>query len=835
MSDNQHIQAQFPRKFGNYHLLAPLTQGSMSALYLAVEADRGLERLLVLKTVRSHVADEEYLARFRDEAKLVLEFSHGNLIPAFDAGQIDGEPFLAMELIEGRDLRTVWNRCARKRVAFPIDVAVYIVKELCHGLAYVHSLRDLELVHRDVSPPNIILSFSGEVKLTDFGLASSTMKQWKAPPGIIYGKVAYMSPEQARGEELDGRSDLYAAAIVLWEMLTGQQLFPPGKDQPRDLIERARNPRVPAPSSHASRVPTRLDEICIKGLSARKEDRYASGDELREALTAFLASEYPRTDASRLESFLGKLFAEDIQRERKEREELLEKFRNPVQTMPSTDELRRAAEQAGGLDAGVRPASDSGQSSGAPVLGQSRRHIDVGAPGSVSREAVLLQPPRETSQATSWTVDDHVSGHILAAAGAITGLDMATPVGIETRDVPRWSYLAAVVPDLGTRLRQLRLDPDEPLSETEKWVVSSRDEDHIDLDQLLLFEEGLDRDRDAMTYFATSVPELAMEADERAHQLWQSQNERYRRAGLPWLSRYGARGPLGSAFGTYELALPILLPPELGRTRAAQIATLARMIDGPLPLDCEKLLGAYHPVNHQIILFPWMIELTAMVMGWSASTLERVAILHEASHAILIEGIGAASKGWETYDQAPERMHEILACMLTEATARRLGAASEAQLAGTITELATPEACLLADFPGGPASLACMVREGWFDGISDAVVAMARRVLAERCQTTAAPTHLLVRMNELDPWERTILQVAIAQCLVAGPAPTKGSAVRLEIQMVRKALQDQRMSAIPRTGEWVFPRIADDPAFLRVQALLEGGDVTHAVSARSSK
>jgi serine/threonine protein kinase len=354
MSNNQHIQAQFPRKFGNYHLLAPLTQGSMSALYLAVTGDRGLERLLVIKTVRSHLADEEYLARFRDEAKVVVKLSHGTLIPALDAGQVGVEPFLAMEFIEGRDLRAVWNRCAKKQVAFPIDVAVYIVKELCRGLAYVHSLRDLELVHRDVSPPNIIVSFSGEVKLTDFGLASSTMKRWKSPSGIIYGKVAYMSPEQARDEELDGRSDLYAAAIMLWEMLTGRQLFPPGKDQPQDLLKRARNPRVPAPSSRAPRVPAELDEICLKALAARKEDRYASSDEFCEALTAFLASEYPQTGASRLESFLSELFGEDIERERKEREDLLEKIRDRVQTMPPTDELRRTLEQSGDLDAGVR-------------------------------------------------------------------------------------------------------------------------------------------------------------------------------------------------------------------------------------------------------------------------------------------------------------------------------------------------------------------------------------------------------------------------------------------------------------------------------------------------
>src|SRR5437762_8637579 len=209
----------------------------MGALYLAVTGDRGLERLLVIKTVLPHLADAEYIARFRDEAKVVVKLSHGNLIPVFDAGVVGGEMLLAMDFVEGRDLRAVWNRCAKKQVAFPIDVAVHIVKELCRGLAYAHSFHDLKLVHRDVSPPNVLLAFSGEVKLTDFGLASSTLKIEKTAPGVIYGKVSYMSPEQARGEVIDGRTDLYTAGVLLWELLTGRQLFPLGDKQPGDVLQ----------------------------------------------------------------------------------------------------------------------------------------------------------------------------------------------------------------------------------------------------------------------------------------------------------------------------------------------------------------------------------------------------------------------------------------------------------------------------------------------------------------------------------------------------------------------------------------------------------------------
>src|SRR5215813_12887546 len=200
------VASGFPRPFGKYHLLRPLAQGGMGALYLAVSGDRGLEKLAALKTVLPNLSDREYVGRFRDEAKVVVKLSHGNLVQVFDAGQVGGELYLAMEFIEGKDLRAVWNRCARKGIAFPVDVAVHIIKELCRGLGYAHTFGDLELVHRDVSPPNVLLAYSGEVKLTDFGLASSTLKIEKTVPGVVYGKVSYMSPEQARGESLDPRT-----------------------------------------------------------------------------------------------------------------------------------------------------------------------------------------------------------------------------------------------------------------------------------------------------------------------------------------------------------------------------------------------------------------------------------------------------------------------------------------------------------------------------------------------------------------------------------------------------------------------------------------------------
>ncbi|HMG24906.1 MAG TPA: protein kinase, partial [Kofleriaceae bacterium] len=411
----------YPRKFGKYHLLGPLAQGGMGALYLAVAGDRGLERLMVIKTVLPHLADAEYVARFRDEAKVVVKLSHGNLIPVFDAGLVGGELFLAMDFVEGRDLRAVWNRCAKKQVAFPIDVAVYIVKELCRGLAYAHSFPDLNLVHRDISPPNVLVSYTGEVKLTDFGLASSTLKLEKTAPGIIYGKVAYMSPEQARGEKLDGRSDMYAAAIVLWELLTGRQLFPPGKDQPQDLLARAKNPEPMRPSKRAPRVPVELDEICVKALAPSRDDRYGDCDAMRMALQTWLAQNAPTTDGTRMAGFLLELFSDDIRTERTDRNELLARVRTRALTLPPTDELRLIIEHDG--RASPAAGGDSAVIHDAPVR----------KPGSVGRRATDRQTDtvdrRQAADRRNLPTKpaDHSAGAAAALAAKVEHDDEAEP------------------------------------------------------------------------------------------------------------------------------------------------------------------------------------------------------------------------------------------------------------------------------------------------------------------------------------------------------------------------------------------------------------------------
>jgi len=339
----------FPRRFGPYALAKPLARGGMGALYLAVHPDRTPD-VCVIKTVLPHLADKEYLQRFRDEAKVVVRLSHRNLVPVFDSGQVAGEIYLGMEFVDGRDLRAIWNRCAKKGVAFPIDVAAYLAREVALGLDYAHHFGDIKLIHRDVSPPNVLVGFDGIVKLTDFGLASSTLKLEKTAPGIIYGKVSYMSPEQARGEPLDGRTDLFATGIILWELLTGRQVYParnpnvpqgdaggrPQHDN-EELLRRVRRPQLSPPSQRASRVPPELDRIAMLALAPKLSDRYPSCAEFAAELSEYLAAKHPATNAARVADFMSLLYGEDLAEDRVERDMVLTEARALAAKRQPTD------------------------------------------------------------------------------------------------------------------------------------------------------------------------------------------------------------------------------------------------------------------------------------------------------------------------------------------------------------------------------------------------------------------------------------------------------------------------------------------------------------------
>ena len=268
-------------------------------------------------------SDRAKANRFLDEAKVVLRLTHANLVPTFDAGEIDGEFYIAMDLIEGKDLREIWNRCVRTRTRIPLDVALHVGREVARALSYVHGYGDLNLVHRDVAPPNILLSYFGEVKLTDFGLARSVLKKEHTAPGVVFGRASYLAPEQARGEVADARTDVYSLGIVLWELLTGNQYLQLANLDPTTAMSLVRHPRPQTPSAKAPWITPALDKLLMRALAPAREDRYQSAEELRQALADVMAEVAPRADTERVASFVKGLYEDAIREERMEREKLV--------------------------------------------------------------------------------------------------------------------------------------------------------------------------------------------------------------------------------------------------------------------------------------------------------------------------------------------------------------------------------------------------------------------------------------------------------------------------------------------------------------------------------
>ncbi|MCA9637481.1 MAG: serine/threonine protein kinase, partial [Myxococcales bacterium] len=314
------IEQRFPRAFGPYVLLREVARGGMGELCLAIgEGPGGGERLCMIKKV---LAGPEYRAerraRLLDEARLMVRLSHPNLVQVFDAGNVDGELYLAMEVVEGKDLRAVWNRCAELRRRIPIDFAIYVAREIARGLAYAHEVMGLGLVHRDIAPPNILVSYQGAVKVTDFGLAKSTIAREITGPGMLMGRHSYLSPEQARGLEVDHRADIYAAGVVLWEMLTGRQLLAASHRSPASALAAARNPNIRPPSEVVPGIPDGLDAVVLEALALERERRYPSAERFGSRLSEILARTFPSYDADHAGALVRELFAQEWRSESRE-------------------------------------------------------------------------------------------------------------------------------------------------------------------------------------------------------------------------------------------------------------------------------------------------------------------------------------------------------------------------------------------------------------------------------------------------------------------------------------------------------------------------------------
>src|SRR5690349_24191338 len=280
----------------------------MAEVYRARIAGADERKLLAIKVMRPQLAREaRFVEMFSREGQLAMMLQNRSIVETTEVGKIEGRHYIAMEYIGGRDLTQVLRRCQETNQRIPVPHAVYIAARIAEGLDFAHRLTDtdgriLNIVNRDVSPSNVRLSYDGDVKLLDFGIAQALMK-FTSEIGVLKGKFSYMSPEQIRGMPLDARTDVFSTGIILHEMLTTEKLF--RGDTEFALMEKVRKAEVPPPSNFNRRVTAELDAITLKALARDVADRYQSAAQLAADLDALIATE--RFDPKELRQFMRQL------------------------------------------------------------------------------------------------------------------------------------------------------------------------------------------------------------------------------------------------------------------------------------------------------------------------------------------------------------------------------------------------------------------------------------------------------------------------------------------------------------------------------------------------
>ena len=322
---------KLPVLFGSVYLVDLIGKGGMAEIFLAKEFnDIGAEQLSVIKRILPGLS---HRPGFGDmliaEAKLCSRLSHGNVVQTYDLGQIDGQYYIGMEYVEGFDLNRLLGLCARAKLAIPLQFALFIIMETLRGLDYAHRVTDdddntLGIIHRDVSPTNVLISIDGDVKVCDFGIAKVTQgddAEELVDEYHMKGKVAYMAPEHLNGEPVDIRSDLYAAGILLWELLSGRRLFKSNDEA--DTLKRAKAAEVPPLEDRGFSEFDRLNAIVTKALQKNPDDRYQSGREFIDAIDEYMHDVGLIVSSIKFSEFLMDNFGEDLLQQRMEREQKL--------------------------------------------------------------------------------------------------------------------------------------------------------------------------------------------------------------------------------------------------------------------------------------------------------------------------------------------------------------------------------------------------------------------------------------------------------------------------------------------------------------------------------
>lgn len=306
-----------PTPFGQFLLLERLAVGGMAEIYLARNSTPGpIPALIAIKRPLSlYLEDPEFLQLFQDEAKVTVRLSHPNLVRCYEAGVIEGAPYIAMEHIHGRNLKQVLNRLSETGQTLPLPFLLYIVREVASGLESLRLITDelgqpIKAVKRDVSPQDIMLGFDGRVKLLDMGIAKATTQVEETQIGVIKGKVGYMSPEQASDEGVDHRSDIYSLGIIMWEMLAGERLFD-GEDVIQ-IISAVQSADVPSLRARLPELSAEVEWIVSNALAREPADRYQTAAEFAEETGEMLIKFGAGFQPGQLGELVSAAFEEDL-------------------------------------------------------------------------------------------------------------------------------------------------------------------------------------------------------------------------------------------------------------------------------------------------------------------------------------------------------------------------------------------------------------------------------------------------------------------------------------------------------------------------------------------
>ena len=350
-----------------YRVIRKLDSGGMAEVFQGVaEGMQGFAKSVAIKRVLPHLAEnKKFLAMFLDEARLSLGLNHANIVQVFDIGRSGGTYFIVMEFVDGTNVKKMMEKLRERRSRLPVAQSIFILIEVLRGLAYAHGLTDAEgnrlgIVHRDMSPPNILLSKNGEVKIVDFGLAKATSQLEHTDPGVVKGKFAYLSPEAAWGRPVDLRTDIFACGIILWELLTGRRLFLGENDV--QTVQLVRDCDVPSLREANPEVGPELERIVNRALAADPAARYQRCDELAEDLAGYLFA-----NGLKVTSFdVGRMVesvARDEETQRKRRPSIIDQLiqEEMARFAPlDEDDFDQANDARETSDAGARPLNPFG-------------------------------------------------------------------------------------------------------------------------------------------------------------------------------------------------------------------------------------------------------------------------------------------------------------------------------------------------------------------------------------------------------------------------------------------------------------------------------------------